>query len=156
MRLEYFQMLDRVVAVDVGGRVARAVCTVPLKSTVFEGHFPGYPLMPGVLLIECMAQTTGWLVMARTGFSAMPFLAAVKEAKFRTAIFPGDPLEFEGHVLHEGSGYTVGECKGLRQKRVICSAQITYRVLPFPNPEFRKALFELAERLDVPVAELSK
>ena len=85
MRLEYFQMIDRFVAVDVGGRVARAICTVPLKSTVFEGHFPGYPLMPGVLLIECMAQTTGWLVSALTGFTGLPALAGVKEGKIRNA-----------------------------------------------------------------------
>ena len=69
MRLEYFQMIDRFVDVDIGARVARAICTVPQQSTVFEGHFPGYPVMPGVLLIECMAQTTGWLVSALTGFT---------------------------------------------------------------------------------------
>ena len=71
MRLEYFQMIDRFVDVDVGERVARAICTVPKQSPVFEGHFPGYPLMPGVLLIECMAQTTGWLVSALTGFTGL-------------------------------------------------------------------------------------
>jgi len=156
MRLEYFQMLDRVVALDVVERSVRAIGTVPETSTVFEGHFPGYPLMPGALLIECMAQTGGWLVMALGGFSAMPFLAGVKEAKFRTAVFPGDELEFEGRVVHEGSGYAIGECNGLRQGKAVCSARITYRTLAFPSPEFRKALFERAEGLDVPVKELSK
>ena len=61
MRLEYFQMIDRFVEVNLDERVTRSVCSVPKESTVFEGHFPGFPLMPGVLLIECMAQTTdGW------------------------------------------------------------------------------------------------
>ena len=156
MRLEYFQMLDRIVALDVAERSVRSICTVPKTSTVFEGHFPGYPLMPGALLIECMAQTGGWLVMALGGFSAMPFLAGVKEAKFRTAVFPGDELEFEGRMVHEGSGYAIGECNGLRQGKAICSARITYRMLAFPSPEFRKALFERAEGLDVPVKELAK
>jgi len=104
MRLEYFQMIDRFVDVNVGERVARAICTVPLQSPVFEGHFPGYPLMPGVLLIECMAQTTGWLVSALTGFTGLPALAGVKDGKIRSAVFPGDQLEFEGKVIHEGSG----------------------------------------------------
>jgi 3-hydroxyacyl-[acyl-carrier-protein] dehydratase len=111
MRLEYFQMIDRFVAVDVGGRVARAICKVPLQSTVFEGHFPGYPLMPGVLLIECMAQTTGWLVSALTGFTGLPALAGVKEGKIRNAVFPGDELEFEGKVIHDGSGYASAKPK---------------------------------------------
>jgi 3-hydroxyacyl-[acyl-carrier-protein] dehydratase len=156
MRFEYFQMIDRIVALDVEARMVRSVCTVPKTSTIFEGHFPGYPLMPGALLIECMAQTTGWLVMARHGFDAMPFMAGVKEAKFRAAVLPGDELEFAGGIAHEGSGYTIGECKGFRQGKLVCAAHITYRVLPFPNPEFRKALFEWAERLDVPVKELTK
>jgi 3-hydroxyacyl-[acyl-carrier-protein] dehydratase len=94
--------------------------------------------------------------MAIAGFGAMPFLMGVKEAKFRTAVYPGDELEFEGHIVHEGSGFTVAECKGLRQGKSICEAQITYRVMSFPSPEFRQAIVEWAERIEVPVKELSK
>ena len=156
MRFEYFQMIDRIAALDVGERTVRSVCIVPKQSTIFEGHFPGYPLMPGVLQIECMAQTCGWLVTAINRFTAMPFLIGVKEAKFRSPVLPGDELEVEGKIVHEGSGFTVGECKGRRQGKTICEAQITYRVMPFPNPEFRKAMIEWAERIDLPVETLAK
>ncbi len=156
MRFEYFQMIDRIAALDVGERTVRSVCIVPKQSTIFEGHFPGYPLMPGVLQIECMAQTCGWLVTAINRFTAMPFLIGVKEAKFRSPVLPGDELEIEGKIVHEGSGFTVGECKGRRQGKTICEAQITYRVMPFPNPEFRKAMIEWAERIDVPVKALAE
>jgi 3-hydroxyacyl-[acyl-carrier-protein] dehydratase len=156
MRFEYFQMIDRIAALDVGGRTVRSVCIVPKQSTIFEGHFPGYPLMPGVLQIECMAQTCGWLVTAVNRFTAMPFLIGVKEAKFRSPVLPGDELEVEAKIIHEGSGFTVGECKGRRQGKTICEAQITYRVMPFPNPEFRKAMVESAERIGVPVKTLAE
>jgi 3-hydroxyacyl-[acyl-carrier-protein] dehydratase len=156
MRLEYFQMIDRFVAVDVPGRVARAVCTVPLQSPVFEGHFPGYPLMPGVLLIECMAQTTGWLVSALTGFTGLPALAGVKEGKIRTAVFPGDELEFEGRVIHEGSGYAIGEAKGWCKGTAVCDATLTYRIVPYPSVELRAGLWEWAERINFPAKEFAK
>ena len=91
MRLEYFQMIDRFVDVNVGERVARAICTVPLQSPVFEGHFPGYPLMPGVLLIECMAQTTGWLVSAPAMQAPIipPITAPIATAPL--LVVPGEP-----------------------------------------------------------------
>jgi 3-hydroxyacyl-[acyl-carrier-protein] dehydratase len=156
MRLEYFQMIDRIVDINVDERTIKAVCTVPKKSPVFEGHFPGYPLMPGVLLIECMAQTTGWLASALCNFSGLPMLAGVKEAKMRTAVFPGDELLFEGKVVHEGSGYTMGETKGRRDGKIVCDASITYRIVPYPSPQFRKTLQEWAARLDFPLKELIK
>jgi 3-hydroxyacyl-[acyl-carrier-protein] dehydratase len=156
MRLEHFQMIDRIVDVDVGASRIRSACTVPTESTIFEGHFPSYPLMPGVLLIECMAQTTGWLVCTLGRFAAMPFLAGVKEAKFRTLVFPGDALEFEGSVVHEGSGYTVCECTGRRGGAKVCDAQLTFRIMPYPSPQFREAFLQWAERLDLPVKEFVK
>ncbi len=109
--------------------------------------------MPGVLLIECMAQTTGWLASALVDFNNMPILAGVKEAKIRTAVLPGDALEFDGKVIHEGSGFTVSEVKGLRDGKVVCNAQITYRLLPYPNPKFREAIHDWAERLQYPFKE---
>ena len=153
MRLEYFQMIDRFVEVDASERLIRAICNVPRQSTVFEGHFPGYPLMPGVLLIECMAQTTGWLVSALTGFTGLPVLAGVKEGKIRTAIYPGDELEFEGKVVHEGSGYAIGDCTGRRNGEVVCDGRLTYRIIPYPNPAIRETIDEWAKRLEFPLGE---
>ena len=156
MRLEYFQMIDRIVEVDLAAQRLRAACTVPKESPIFEGHFPTYPLMPGVLLIECMAQTAGWLVCMLGRFAAMPFLAGVKEGKFRTLVFPGDQLEFEGSIVHEGSGYSVADCIGRRDGKKVCDAQLTFRIMPFPSPQFREAFFAWGERLELPIKELVK
>ena len=66
MKLEYFQMIDRVVSFDDESIVVES--TIPDTSPVFEGHFPGYPLMPGVLLVETMAQASGWLLLKLCNF----------------------------------------------------------------------------------------
>src|SRR6516165_10904197 len=102
MRLEYFQLIDRIVALDLDGRTVKTHAKVPQASTVFEGHFPGHPLMPGVLLVESMAQTSGWLIIGVTGFTRMPFLAAVKEAKLRTFVAPGATLSLRAGLVHDG------------------------------------------------------
>ena len=106
MRLEYFQMIDRFVELKPDERKIKALCKVPTESPVFEGHFPGFALMPGVLLIECMAQTTGWLVSVITGFVGLPLLVGVKDAKIRGIVLPGTELTFEGAIVHEGSRRT--------------------------------------------------
>ena len=83
MQLEYFHMIDRIVGLEVDAKKIVVEAQVPKESTIFEGHFPGYPLMPGVLLIESMAQASGWLLLGLLKFERMPILAAVKEAKVR-------------------------------------------------------------------------
>jgi 3-hydroxyacyl-[acyl-carrier-protein] dehydratase len=155
MRLEYFQMVDRIVALDPGGRTVRAECLVPTESPVFEGHFPGHPLLPGVLMIETMAQTGGWLVLAVLRFQRMPFLAQVKEAKLRSFVVPGQAMETEARLLHDGSGYAVVAASIGAEGRRVADAEITYRVVPFPNETLRAEMLATARRVAVPEAFLN-
>ncbi len=155
MHLEYFQLIDRIVAIDSGKRTIQVEATVPQTSTIFEGHFPGYPLMPGVLLIEAMAQTSGWLVIAVTKFDRMPFLAAVKEAKLRTFVTPGQKLDLTAELDHDGSGYAVTNAAIKCESKPICNASLTFRVMPFPSDAFRAQMRAAADRLSFPMESLA-
>ncbi len=131
MLLEYFQMIDTVesVSLDAGRLTARS--KVPAASPVFEGHFPGMPLVPGVLLIETMAQASGFLVLAKNGFSAMPLLMTVDGAKIRNFVEPETELEIEAHLEHDGSGFAVTKAKITSASGKICDAQLKLRTIPF-------------------------
>jgi len=154
MRLEYFQMVDRVAALDPSGQTIRVDCTVPDVSPVFEGHFPGHPLLPGALMIETIAQTGGWLVLAVLRFQRMPFLAQVKDAKLRTFVVPGQTLQAEARLLHDGSGYAVITGSISSDGKKVADAEITYRVVPFPNDTLRDDMLATARRIAVPEAYL--
>src|ERR1700727_993769 len=111
MQLEYFHLIDRILDLDVGGKKIVVEAQVPKQSTIFEGHFPGYPLMPGVLLIESMAQASGWLLLGVLKFERMPILAAVKEAKVRGSVFPNDLITIEAGPAPQGSRYARAAAK---------------------------------------------
>jgi 3-hydroxyacyl-[acyl-carrier-protein] dehydratase len=151
MHLEYFKLVDRIVELDVGERTITVEAQVPPENTIFEGHFPGYPLMPGVLLIESMAQTSGWLLTALTKFERMPFLAAVKEAKMRSFITPGDLLKVQASVVHEGSGFAITDTKIFVGPNLRCNATIMFRLVPFPNEELRGHMEAFAKRIGFPM-----
>lgn len=151
MRLEYFQLIDRIVELDLDGRTIRTRAEIPPTSTVFEGHFPGYPLMPGVLLIEAMAQTCGWLLIAVNGFERMAFLAAVKEAKLRAFVLPGQVLSVSGSLVHEGSGYAIAKAAVEVEAKTVCTAEMTFRVVPFPDPRLRAEMAKVAKRIGFPM-----
>jgi 3-hydroxyacyl-[acyl-carrier-protein] dehydratase len=150
MRLEYFQLIDRIVDLKLADNTIRTEAVVPLQSTIFEGHFPGYPLMPGVLLTEAMAQTAGWLVIALHKFQRMPFLARVKEAKFRDFVKPGETLVISAKLLHDGSGFAVTEAKIERDGKVVCDANIAFRIVDFPSPHFKDYLTGIGKAIGFP------
>ena len=151
MRLEYFLLIDRIVELKLDDHTIRTEATVPTASTIFEGHFPGHPLMPGVLLIETMAQTSGWLLMAMHKFSRISFLAAVKEAKLRTFVTPGQVLAVSATLVHDGSGFAMTKADIRCDGKVVCNAELTFRLVEFPNPSFRASMEKVAAAIGFPM-----
>lgn len=144
MRLEYFDMIDRVATLDRAGKRIEARSVVPATSPVFEGHFPGHPLVPGVLLTETMAQASGYLVLALMDFSHMPFLMAIDKARFRSFVGPGTELAIAAELEHEGSGYAVTKARIAVEGKPICDASLRFKTMPFP------------EGLDAPMRERAR
>lgn len=150
MQLEYFQLIDRITDLNLVKQTITVEAQVPQHNTIFEGHFPGYPIMPGVLLIESMAQTSGWLLLAMMKFERMPFLAAVKEAKMRGFVSPGELLTVQASILHEGSGYAMTEAKVSVGGKLRSNATITFSHVPFPNQDLRGHMDAVAKRIGFP------
>jgi 3-hydroxyacyl-[acyl-carrier-protein] dehydratase len=150
MNLEYFQLIDRILDLNTVEKTITVEAQVPTQNTIFEGHFPGYPIMPGVLLIESMAQTSGWLLVALMKFERMPFLAAVKEAKMRGFVTPGELLTVEASLVHEGSGYAITEARVKVNGKLRSNATITFSHIPFPNPDLRGHMDAVAKRIGFP------
>lgn len=156
MRLEYFQMLDEIVDhAHAGHRALVARAFVPENSTVFEGHFPGHAIMPGVLLLETMAQASGYLLLTLNGFSRMPFFANAKEANFRSFVRPGATLEVTATIVHEGSGYAVTQASIVEGERRIADAKLTMRSVPFSSPALQTHVLSEGRRLGLHAAETS-
>jgi 3-hydroxyacyl-[acyl-carrier-protein] dehydratase len=150
MILEYFQMVDRIDTLDPVAGTIGTTCNVPAQSPVFAGHFPGFPRLPGALMIETMAQTGGWLVLARLRFARMPFLTRVESAKLRRFVEPGETLNGEATLTHDGSGFAVIEAVISTAGQKVASAEIRYVVGPFPNDTIRGAMLLKARDIGFP------
>lgn len=96
-----FLLVDRVVSL-VDGKSIRGIKNVTMNEPFFQGHFPGYPVMPGVLVIEALAQLASilaWQISGRTpGDGTLIFFAGIDNARFRRQVFPGDQLVLESEV----------------------------------------------------------
>ncbi len=98
-----FLMVDRVVEFEAGKRIV-AIKNVTINEPFFNGHFPGYPVMPGVLIVEALAQAGGIVaLMALGGGKKIAFFGGIDNCKFRRQVVPGDQLRLEATVTaHKG------------------------------------------------------
>jgi 3-hydroxyacyl-[acyl-carrier-protein] dehydratase len=140
MRLEYFELLDRVEAVDLEAGTIHVASTLPERSPVFDGHFPQFPILPGVLMLEAMNQAAGYMLYLRFKRERFVFLGGVKRAKFRRMVKPGMRLDVRAKITHDGSGFFIAETSLTVANEVAADAEIILIVQDFPSPEARAAL----------------
>lgn len=127
-----FLLVDRIEGVDEqaeGGPIIRAYKNVTINEEFFNGHFPGHPIMPGVLILEAMAQVAGILgliLMAdeRTD-GTVYYFAGADNVRFRKPVLPGDKLCMEARFLQGRRGIWKFDCKALVDGDLVCQAEIT-------------------------------
>jgi 3-hydroxyacyl-[acyl-carrier-protein] dehydratase len=147
MRLEYFELLDTVEEIDLDAGRIRLTSTLPLESPVFDGHFPAYPILPGVMMLEVMNHAAGYLLYMRYEQKRFVFLGGIKRAKFRRMVRPGAKLDIRAQVTHDGSGFHIAETKLIVDDEVAADAEIVLIVQDFPTAEAEMALAKKAEEI---------
>ncbi|NRA84148.1 MAG: 3-hydroxyacyl-ACP dehydratase FabZ [Gammaproteobacteria bacterium] len=120
-----FLLIDKVIDYNVGKNL-HAVKNVTINEPFFQGHFPNKPIMPGVLILEAMAQATGVLGFKTTEKQpdTLYYFAAIDNARFKQPVVPGDVLHIHVELLKERRGIGKFSCEAFVEGKLVCSAEI--------------------------------
>lgn len=132
-----FLLVDRIKEFEPHKRIV-GLKNVTINEPFFQGHFPGRPVMPGVLIIEAMAQAGGVLVFKSGGSvgKTIMYLTGIDEAKFRKPVVPGDQLRFEIEVIKKRPPFWKMQGKAFVENESVCEAVVTAMVME-EKPETR-------------------
>jgi len=130
-----FLLIDRVIEIQRKQRIVAIKC-VTMNEQFFQGHFPGYPIMPGVLMVEAIAQAGGALLLTevpdREG--KLMVFTGIERAKFRRPVVPGDQVRIEVDVLQWRPRAVKLQGKALVDGKLVCEATITCQLVPRRSP----------------------
>ena len=111
------------------GKKATGIKNVTFNEGFFQGHFPEQPIMPGVLIIEAMAQVAGLLAFhSGTNIGKTVYFMSIEKAKFRKPVVPGDQLRFEITILHHRGNVWKFSGNALVDQKVVAEAEFTAMV----------------------------
>jgi 3-hydroxyacyl-[acyl-carrier-protein] dehydratase len=121
-----FLLVDKVLELEPGKR-AVAIKNVSVNEPFFQGHFPGFPIMPGVLIVEALAQTAGIAANADTeGGAKLGVFASIDEMKFKRQVVPGDVLRMEVEILSSKMGIIKAKVKATVEDKVAAEGEIRF------------------------------
>ena len=123
-----FALVDRIVDGEPG-QWAKGIKCVTVNEPFFQGHFPQKHVMPGVLLIEAMAQVGGVAILSLPeNRGKLAFLGRVKDARFRRQVIPGDVVEMECRLTKRRGPVGVGVCRALVSGEEAAAAELTFAI----------------------------
>lgn len=120
-----FLMVDKVLELEEGNRIV-AIKNVTINEPFFQGHYPHLPVMPGVMIVEAMAQVGGLAVGGTSEDDTLPLLAAVERVRFKHMVRPGDQLVITAQVLANRSGVVKVQAEAKVDEKVCASGQLTF------------------------------
>ncbi len=125
-----FLLIDRILDVEPG-KVVKALKNVTINEPFYQGHFPGQPVMPGVLILEAMAQAGGFLVLnsIKNPETKLMYFTAVDKARFKKSVIPGDQIYFEVSLLKFRLGTCKIEGRAFVDDKVVAIAQMMATVV---------------------------
>lgn len=125
-----FLLIDRILDVEPG-KVVHAIKNVTITEPFYQGHFPGQPIMPGVLILEAMAQAGGFLILnsIKNPETKLIYFSAVDKARFKKPVIPGDQMYFEVSLLRFRLGTCKIEGKAFVDDKLVATAQIMATVV---------------------------
>ena len=123
-----FLLVDRVAELDVEGKTIRAYKNVSINEPFFNGHFPEHPIMPGVLIIEAMAQAAGILgfkmLDVKPADGTLYYFVGSDKLRFRQPVLPGDQLNLHAQFISVKRGIWKFDCHATVDDKPVCSAEI--------------------------------
>ena len=123
-----FMMVDRIVEVVEGSHI-EGIKNVTINEPFFQGHFPKQPIMPGVLIVEALAQVAGILASVTKSIRPaldgyMYYLAGTDKTRFKKPVVPGDVLHLHAKVLHERQEMMKFECQAFVLDDMVCTSEL--------------------------------
>lgn len=124
-----FLLVDRIVAMDLEAGTIEGLKNVTINEHFFQGHFPDAPIMPGVLILESLAQAGGVLVAKKMQTDKIAVLLNIKEAKFRTPVKPGDTLRLICEGVHFSSKGGKVKARAMVGERTAAECEIAFALI---------------------------
>jgi beta-hydroxyacyl-ACP dehydratase FabZ len=121
-------MVDRILELEKGVRVV-GLKNVTMNEPFFQGHYPGHPVMPGVMIVEAMAQVAGFMILGEENTGKIPLFTSIDGFKFRRPVVPGDQLRIEAEMLKQRRSLAKVYCRALVNEEIVAEGELMFTVV---------------------------